>query len=69
MSGSSEHPRDDRYRYVYLGPIFILFGVQCGLISPTLILYFGLCFCSSADKTMLEQGPQESIYPQGYDER
>lgn len=64
MSGCSEHHRDVGYRYVYL----ILFGVQCGLISPTLILYVGLCFYSSADKTMLEQDTQERIYPQRYDE-
>lgn len=48
---------------------FILFAVQCGLISPILLLYVEFCFCGSADKMVLERGAQEGMGLERYDER
>lgn len=49
--------------------MFILFAVQCGLISPILLLYVEFCFPSQADKVVREQGAQQRVCPERYYER
>lgn len=59
----------DTYTTECNGLMFILFAVQCGLISPILRRYVEFCFCSSADKMVLERGAREGIGLEWYDER